>query len=319
MASKVQDCDCGFVDSADPSESIFTSFLAVDFTSTSSKDFDNIFISASYDVFKDGSPYTRDFSPDQVQLSEDGLALIVSPVSKSESVPCAQIFTRDSTFFYGSYHVQLQASNVAGTTTAFFNYKNDSSEVDIEYLNAWDDATLLYTTKPQIYSASGTPSNLTYQRERWNDTSVAFYDDSHDWSFIWLPEIVYFGLDEEYSRYIDTNVPQAPGRLAISQWSDGNPNYSLGPPDKDSTVTVSYLWAVYNSTGAKELACKKTDSTCTISKGVFQPSNASGGGDDSGSPPVIDINSASPRVEPMAFNLLFGFFFLFWVTSWRSA
>jgi beta-glucanase (GH16 family) len=304
MASKAQDCDCGFIDSNDPSKSIFSSFLAVDFTSITNEQFDDLFIPASYEIASRNAPFTRNFSTSQVHLSETGLDLTVSPSPDSRKVPCAQIFTRSATFFYGSYHAKFRVTDVPGTVTAFFNYKNDTSEVDIEYLSAWKDPTLLYTVKPQIYLERGNPHNATYQRETWT-----INQDFHEWSWVWLPDIVHFGLDAKYSTNLTTNVPQAPGRLALSHWSDGNPKYSLGPPSQSATDTISLLWAVYNDTNASTLSCQKAASACTVTDGVFQP--PSGGGDDSGTPSIgtIHVNSSAHVISLAAplwlFVLLF--------------
>ncbi|KAJ0149837.1 Uncharacterized protein HZ326_7621 [Fusarium oxysporum f. sp. albedinis] len=319
MASKVRDCDCGFTDSSDPTESVFSSFFAVNFSSIADKRFTELFIPASYEVVQGDSPYTRDFSPDQVQLSSTGLELTVSPLpSGSKAVPCAQIISRSKSYFYGSYHARFRVGTVPGTVTAFYNYKSDTSEVDIEYVSAWEEATLLYTVKPQLYSPTNNPLNSTYQRESWNDTRTSFDEDIHEWSFVWLPDIVHYGLDNNYSRSITTNVPKAPGRLALSQWSDGNSNYSLGPPTKDSTVAVTFLWAVYNDTNAKPLACKKTSEACTITNGVFKSTTASGNNgndDDSGSTSVILENSAH-LAGPAATGWLFTLLFFVWF-NWR--
>jgi hypothetical protein len=319
MASKVQDCDCGFIDSNDPTKSIFTSFLVVNFSSITSQQLDDLFIQATYEITQTNSPYARNFSVDQVQLSKAGLDLTVSPSPDSERVPCAQVFTRAATFFYGSYHAQFHVGDVPGTVTAFFNYKNDSSEVDIEYLSAWANPTLLYTVKPQIYLDNGSPSNITYQQETWNDTSVSFDQDFHEWSFVWLPDIVHFGLDANYPRFITTNVPKAPGRLALSHWSDGNPDYSLGPPTQNSSITISFLWAVYNDTNASELTCKKTNSACTVTNGIFQASAASGGSNNNNAmfPSVIIVNSAN-FIKPAAPGWLFVLLFFSWFSYWRS-
>ncbi|KAH7146715.1 concanavalin A-like lectin/glucanase domain-containing protein [Dactylonectria estremocensis] len=321
MASKVRDCDCGFIDSNDPTQSIFSSFFAVNFSSIASSKFDELFIPATYTYQRDSpNAYTRNFTADQVQLSDAGLDLTVSsPSSGSKSVPCSGIFSRSNAFFYGSYHAQFRVGDVPGTVTAFYNYKNDTSEVDIEYVSAWDEATLLYTVKPQIYLPNNNPVNSTYQRQAWNDTRASFDEDFHEWSFVWLPDIVHFGLDANYTKSITTNVPQAPGRLALNQWSDGNSNYSLGPPTKDSTVAVSFLWAVYNDTNANALTCKKATEACTITNGIFQTSTASGGDDnnDSGSTSVTIMNSVH-LINPAAPGWLFALLFFFWFSCRRS-
>jgi beta-glucanase (GH16 family) len=319
MASGVQDCDCGFVDSTDPTQSIFSSFLAVNFSLTTSQQLNKLFIPATYEVDSRGSPYTRNFSADLVQLSDTGLNLSVLPAVSGE-VPCAQIFTRAATFSYGSYHALFRASDIPGTVTAFFNYKNDSSEIDIEYLSGWTDPTLLYTVKPQIYLDNGNPDNSTYQREVWNGTAASFHQDFHDWSFVWLPEIVHFGLDANYSRSLTTNVPQAPGRLALSHWSDGNPKYSLGPPSQNSVVTVSSIWTVYNDTNATVLVCKKASSPCTITNGILQNALVSGGNNGSDLMPTstIIVNSAQSGSSTATPGWLFVLFLLFWLHYWRS-
>jgi beta-glucanase (GH16 family) len=318
MASKVQDCDCGFIDSNDPTKSIFTSFLAVNFSSITGQQFNDLFIPATYEISQRDAPYSRNFSADQVQLSVAGLDLTVSPSPDSNRVPSGQVFTRAATFFYGSYHAQFRVGDVPGTVTAFFNYKNDSSEVDIEYLSAWDDPTLLYSTKPQIYLDNGNPSNSTYQQDPWNDTSVSFDQDFHEWSFVWLPDIVHFGLDANYSKFLTTNVPQAPGRLALSHWSDGNPKYSLGPPTQSSTVTISTLRAVYNDTNARALTCKTATSPCTITNGIFQPSTSSGGENNSPTLPSAIIVNSADFIGPAASGWIFILLFFSWISCWRS-
>jgi hypothetical protein len=318
MASKVGDCDCGFVDSNDPTKSTFTSFFVVNFSSITRQQLDDIFIPATYEISQRDAPYTRNFSSNQVQLSEAGLDLTVSPSPDSTKVPCAQVFTRAANFFYGSYHAQFRATDVPGTVTAFFNYKNDTSEVDIEYLSAWDDPTLLYTVKPQIYLDNGTPSNSTYQRDRWDNASASFHHDFHEWSYVWLPDIVHFGLDSNYSKSLNTNIPQAPGRLALSQWSDGNSKYSRGPPTQSSTVTVSALWAVYNDTKAVALTCQKATSACTITKGVFQANDGGGGGNNEPTPPSVILMNSSHSVSPAAPGWFLALLLVYWM-GWGRA
>jgi beta-glucanase (GH16 family) len=309
MASRIEDCDCGFTDSHDPTKSTFTSFLAVNFSSVSRQRLDSLFIPASYAINPRNLPYSRNFSTNQVRLSKAGLDLIVSP-AESGKVPCGQIFTRAATFSYGSYHARIRLGDVPGTVTALFNYKNDSSEVDIEVLSAWKDPTLLYTVKPQLYLDNGNPANSTYQREAWNGTASSLTKDFHDWSFLWLPDIVHFGLDADYSRSITTNVPQAPGRLALSHWSDGNPRYSLGPPIEPSTATVSFLWAVYNDVNASALTCKATSSPCVITDGVLQTDQISDGEDDNDG--TIIVNSGQ-SVGSLPSSLLLVIFFFSWL------
>jgi hypothetical protein len=294
LRSRIQDCDCGFTDSNDPTKSFFTSFLLINFTSITTHDLYNIFAISTYDIFPPNSPYARSFSPDQVQLSDAGLELTVSPSPDSKKVPCAQIFTKSATLFHGSYHGQIRVNHVPGTVTGFFSYKDDKSEIDMEYLSAWDNSTLQYSVKPQIYLANDSPSSSTRQLDTWNNRSVSFDKDFHEWSFVWLPDIVHYGLDANWSKSITTNVPTAPGRISLTQWSDGDPTFSAGPPTQNSTITISFLQAVYNDTNASPLTCINSSTVCTITNGVLQGSKASiGHGNYSTTPPSwLVVNSA---------------------------
>jgi hypothetical protein len=47
----------------------------------------------------------------------------------------------------------------------------------------------------------------------------------------------------------------------MSLWSDGNPNFSGGPPTSTATLTVHRSWVFYNATGAS-LPCKKNKAPC---------------------------------------------------------
>lgn len=283
----------------------------VDFTSLTHEQLDDLFITATYDVDQSDAPCIRDFSATQVALSDEGLALTVSPPD-GRSVPCAGIFTKEKSFLYGSYRARFLVGSVPGTVTAFYNYKDDSSEIDIEYLSAWEDPTLLYTVKPQKYLANGNPDNRTYQRGVWPDTTASFEQNFQEWSFIWLPDTVYYGLNGDYSKRLSTNVPQAPGHIALSHWSNGDPRYSTGPPAENSTHTISYLQAVYNDANATALPCKRSTSACVVTEGLIQRSSSalnssatvSSGGNGATLPAVIHVNSAHSLGPTMSGLLL---------------
>jgi beta-glucanase (GH16 family) len=271
MVTKVDDCDCGFVDADEPTGTTFTSLLFVDFTKASWKELDNIFIKSSYNVNRSDAPYIRDFETDQIQLTDAGLELTVSPSPDGRIVPSASISTRQASYLHGSYRARIMVRDVPGTVTAFYNYHNDTSEVDIEHVSA-RGPTLLYSVKEQLYFANSNPDPSTYQSDTWNDTVTSFNQEFHEWSFTWLPEVVHYGLDANYSKKITRNVPQAPGTIVLSHWSNGNPRYSEGPPVVNSTNFVSYIQAVYNDANATALACKHTKSPCVVRAGTFVPS-----------------------------------------------
>lgn len=247
-----KDCDCGFIDAKDPTQSTFNSLLFFDFTKATLRQFNQIFIAASYNVTKKASsPYTRVYKTSNVALTPEGLQLTCSTSTDGTTVPVGGIFTRSQNFFYGSYHADVLVGKEEGTVAGLFYYKNDTSEIDVEYLSGKPGpAALQYSVKPQQYLLNGAASKTTLATDTINDTSVP-----SDWRFVWKPEAVTFGTKGE--KVITMNVPSAPGKIMLNHWSDGNPNFSRGPPGRDSTITVKSLQGVYNDTQAPMgLSCR---------------------------------------------------------------
>lgn len=70
-------------------------------------------------------------------------------------------------------------------------------------------------------------------------------------------------------REMTTNVPNSPGRVLVNHWTDGNPNFSGGPPAQDSDLRVSNLNMFFNSSETKNsLACIKSKSPCKVQGSV---------------------------------------------------
>jgi hypothetical protein len=130
-----------------------------------------------------------------------------------------------------------------------------------------------FTVKPQEYLSDGTPSNTTLQQAypSFDMSAVSFHQSVadqklvmdrctvqsfHNYSFVWNSTAVIFGVDGNYSATITTNVPQLPGVLSLAHWSDGNQNYSGGPPLSPATMIVSRAWVWYNSSTPSPPNCQ---------------------------------------------------------------
>lgn len=282
-------CDCGFVDAADPNEGVFTTYYRMDFTSESLTS-DNItklfrISSSTIDKTDSGSPYMRWFSPQQVSLNTSGLSLTVSPPNATDAVavPCAAIYSKQETFGFGSYHLNAQVTNETGTVSAFFVYKNDTSEVDMEYVSKVANSSNLQflreSVKPQVYLANGAASNETYATDHMPG-SGSISDTAHEWAFSWTPDSVTFALDGVYKNKLSTNIPQDDGLFALAHWSDGGPTYSQGPPTANATLLITQLWALHNSSATdlpnasvngqnsttSAMTCQKMKSPCYVLK-----------------------------------------------------
>lgn len=73
-------------------------------------------------------------------------------------------------------------------------------------------------------------------------------DGFHEYRFDFIPGIVLFFADGSLLATMETDaVPTEPGHLILTQWSNGNPLWSFGPPPVQSTITVSYVKAYFNS------------------------------------------------------------------------
>lgn len=69
----------------------------------------------------------------------------------------------------------------------------------------------------------------------------------HEYRFDWTPDKVSFLADGQWLMDMTANVPTSPGYLVLNHWSNGDPKWSGGPPDRDAALTVSYVKAYFNS------------------------------------------------------------------------
>lgn len=76
------------------------------------------------------------------------------------------------------------------------------------------------------------------------DPSDAF----HEYRFDWFQDHVDFYADGVLLKTMSGDgVPSDPGHLTLSQWSNGDPTWSGGPPETDAVMTVNYVKGYFNS------------------------------------------------------------------------
>ncbi|KAJ7599020.1 concanavalin A-like lectin/glucanase domain-containing protein [Mycena floridula] len=261
LVNNAFNCDCGFIDPLDPSGRLWTSFFETNFTLLTWEELNREYRIMQNPISK-GERATREFTPNNVFINQTGVHLTVSPAtSEGDVIPSGGIYTKNY-FGFGSYHFLAQTSTVSGTVQAFYNYKSDDNEVDIELTDPSNlQQTFKYSVKPQQYSVTGTPLPTTLLEYVPNfDVGEGF----HTHSFIWDASSVAFGLDDVWSSPITTNVPTNPGVISMSHWSDGNEKFSGGPPTVDSTMTIQRLWVFYNTTESSvTLACQNSRTPCS--------------------------------------------------------
>jgi len=290
-------CDCGFRDAQDPTAALWTTYWESDFTQINQTELTNTF-RYNEASFQHGTGASRTFEAANVAIDSAGLHLTVQPINGTQ-VPSAGIYTKSEDFGFGSYHFEALFTNISGTVEAFYVYKNDSNEVDVEYVSKDPTEPIVnFSVKPQIYLPAGGASNLTYQQARPAfDLSTSF----HNYSFVWNASAVRFGIDGNWSAVLTSNVPPSPGVLSFTHWSDGNPNYSGGPPVAPATLTIKKAYVFYNATGGS-LPC--VTATVACSNGPLMTASSSSVPSSKSSSSVSFTNSSSFTSCSFAFILV---------------
>lgn len=200
-----------------------------------------------------GAPYNHIFEASNVVLADGFLEIKVpggqTPATAPNSaISAGEVFTLESDILYGSVRTKAMLSTVSGTVQGIFFYRNDTQEIDIEFLsdpaskaNAADGASLHYTNQPTNGGSSTTshrppPSGV--------DTLV------HEYRIDWTHEFTAFYLDGVLQQKYTTNVPSVAGTWLWNNWANGDIQWSAGPPAKDSVMKIKSIEMYYNATTA---------------------------------------------------------------------
>lgn len=230
--------------------------------------------------------------------------------SSGSMIHSAEIVMQRGDLLYGSFRIGMKTTAVNGTCGAFFFYRDDTSEIDMEFLSKQqlpNNASVnLVIQSPENgglgYTAPGSPNFAHVSLPR--DPSSAYIE----YRFDWLPGRVDFFADNKLVKSMTENIPTAPGRLHISHWSNGNPGWSAGPPSSDAVLTVSYVKAYFNSSDANISAasmqsCPRDDSataaTCEIPDVDPSSSPAGPDGDRDGQTTFL-TNSTDGKLPSLA-------------------
>ncbi|KAL9583923.1 MAG: hypothetical protein Q9212_002421 [Teloschistes hypoglaucus] len=246
-------------------------------------------------------PFGKDANPNQIAMNplkskydwageginggDAGAQVIVrgGTPAKGGMIPMGEMDTNRTDMLYGSFRAGVKLTGLPGTCGAFFWYRNDSQEIDMEFLS-------------QQFNASSHPVNLVLQSEA---SIAAGYDavktgtfqihqlpfnpsgGFHEYRFDWFPDRVEFYADGVLLRTMSGDgVPTSPGHMTLSQWSNGDPNWSAGPPTEDAIMTVNYAKGYFNSSDTQRQKdftkrCKDINApkaTCEVPE-ITQPPN----------------------------------------------
>lgn len=192
------------------------------------------------------NPLSGDVGTAGVNGGDPGLQMIVrGGVPEGEDVPGAEIASIRRDMLYGSFRVGFKYTGENGTCGAFFFYRDDTQEIDIELLSK------LYTSpsKSDLLLILHSPPEIPTS-ELFKPTTVPFNPGSgyHEYRFDWSPDKVTFYADGQYANEFTVGAPTKAGGLTLNHWSNGDAGWSSGPPAQDARITISYVKAYFNTT-----------------------------------------------------------------------
>ncbi|KIV97745.1 hypothetical protein PV10_01455 [Exophiala mesophila] len=206
-----------------------------------------------------GTLYNHRFDPANVQLSNGFVRLIVPSGQRpnrrpDKAISCAEIATTESNIISASVRTRAVFSKVPGTCHGMFFYKNDTQEIDIEYLT---DPTSLSNNGPREpipiwYTNQPIDPENPEDHDSTSETGPAPFDCTsrvHEYRIDWTPEYTAFYLDGiEQKRFTD-NVPTTPGSWVWNNWANGDKGWSKGPPKgtADNVFKIQSIWMYYNT------------------------------------------------------------------------
>ncbi|KAF1345913.1 concanavalin A-like lectin/glucanase domain-containing protein, partial [Delphinella strobiligena] len=155
---------------------------------------------------------------------------------------------------YGSFRIGMKMATVEGTCAAFFWYRNNTQEIDMEYLSRQAYASnssgkLNLVIQSPLSAALGYNAAPT-QTYTLHDLPFLPDEDYHEYRFDWTPSQIAFWVDGIFLASFNQYDPDAAGTMMLNHWSNGDPNWSGGPPATDTAITISYIKAYFNSTNA---------------------------------------------------------------------
>ncbi|KAL8692234.1 MAG: hypothetical protein Q9224_004002, partial [Gallowayella concinna] len=260
-------CECGYTVNG----TLYTDLTETDFLHIKNIN-ESGWLPQSYIVNRETArgPYGKDASPKQVTTNplksrydwagngihggDAGLQITVSNPGKGGVIPMGEMGTNRTDMLFGSFRAAIKLTGQKGTCGAFFWYLNDTQEIDMEFLSSQFNETsnpvnLVLQSQASVDAGFDAGDTNAFQSHQLPfDPSEAF----NEYRFDWFSDRVDFYANGVFLKSMTGDgVPQDPGHLMLSQWSNGDPNWSGGPPTKDAIMTVSYVKGYFNSSEPK--------------------------------------------------------------------
>jgi len=246
-----QNCPCGYIDS---NHNLWRESIVSLFTQSAGAipaiEADWTIASDDGVVTKEG--YIMQYVPANVFEFNDALGLRTSAYTGDNIIRTAEIDTKRGNIQYGTFRMVAQVPRVPGVVFGFFTYKNDTQEQDIEFVSADPEyyQTVHYTNQP------GQLPNTDPDPAAHKDVVIPGADFTcfMEHRIDWLPTQTRYYFNQTLQSTIAKNVPVLPSFVILNVWSNGDPQFSQGPPTQDAVATIQNVHLYFNSTSLSELA-----------------------------------------------------------------
>ncbi|KAJ3788302.1 concanavalin A-like lectin/glucanase domain-containing protein [Lentinula aff. detonsa] len=249
-ASTSTSCSCGYIDDQGH---VWREAITTEFTQPSGAlaALGNDWIVSTDNEPQSGSA-TANIQYIEANVLEHNSALGIQAsahTSGSSSVHSGEIFTERSDLLYGTFRMRAVVPTVPGVVFGFFSYESDTQEQDIEFLSSDDNSHqhVQYTNQPG--TINGEVDNDAYRDV---DVSGANFTAFGEHRFDWLETATEYYYNSNLTATITKNVPTSPSEIVLNVWSNGDPEFSQGPPTSNATATVEYIKLYFNSTSLTE-------------------------------------------------------------------
>jgi beta-glucanase (GH16 family) len=209
---------------------------------------------SSYTV-DDKAPFAHQFTTSNVFIDDSFLQLRVPGGQTKAPLKSAEVVTTASDILYGSVRIRAIFSDVPGTCAGMFFYKNDTQEIDIEYLS---DPNSLSNPGPSYPPPLQLTNQAVVAGGKATYSTASPPDDVtmvHDYRIDWLPGRTLFYLDGTLLKTYTTNVPTAGSSFILNNWSNGDQGWSVGPPKADNLFKIQMIELFYNTTSSSKVTC----------------------------------------------------------------
>ncbi|KAI5460047.1 concanavalin A-like lectin/glucanase domain-containing protein [Mariannaea sp. PMI_226] len=254
-------CECGYSVSGSDSQEpvIYQDLLETNFNEDRNISDYKDWLPQQFNVSAESGrgQYGKSFVPTNIVTHSGGdegagLGLRVGSAIENGAVPAAEIDTTRLDLHWGSYRAGMKLTGINGTCSAFFWYFNDTQEIDIEFLSReFQPADSIYPVNLVVQSTQSREAGYdasktgTFKRVNLTFDPTA---DFHEYRFDYGPRQVVFYADSKKMALMEGDaIPSVGGHLILQHWSNGNTQWSGGPPVENATVRVSYVKAYFNS------------------------------------------------------------------------